>query len=169
MRFAPPAAALSLALVLTASASWGQQRDPQPRAAMLISEGEAALQQGETQRAIDYLEAALTVDPGYTPILIDLAEVARAEQLQGKAIAYYREALVRDPRNVEAISGEGQALAEKGAIEKARATLVRLQSLCGDSCPQAEALSAAIASGPVRDTVQTAEVTLSEEQKASVN
>ena len=168
MRFAPAAAALSLALALTASVSWGQQRDPAPQAAMLIAEGKAALQQGEVQGAIDAFEAALAVDPGYTPTLLHLADAARAEQLQGKAIGYYREALDRDPRNLAAIAGEGEALAEKGAIQKAEATLARLESLCGESCPETRELQAAIAAGAAQP-VQTAEVTLSDEQKAMAN
>ena len=113
MRFAPAAAALSLALALTASVSWGAQREPAPRAAVLIAQGDASMKAGDTQAAIDAYEAALTVDPAYTPLLIHLAEAARQEQLQGKAIRYYREALLRDPRNVAAIAGEGEALVEK--------------------------------------------------------
>ncbi|WP_279349885.1 tetratricopeptide repeat protein [Erythrobacter litoralis] len=168
MRFAPPAAALSLVVALTASVSWGQQRDPAPGAQVLLSQGETALEQGEVQAAIDAFEAALAVDPGYTPTLILLAEASRAEQLQGKAIGYYREALAREPRNIAAIAGEGEALAEKGAIAKAQEMLTRVESLCGGDCPEAQAVSAAIAAGPVTP-VQTAEVTLSEEQKAMMN
>ena len=115
MRFAPAAAALSLALALTASVSWGAQRDPSPRAAVLIAQGQASLDAGDTQAAIDAYEAALTVDPAYTPVLIRLAEAARQEQLQGKAIRYYREALTRDPGNIAAIAGEGEAAQSRQA------------------------------------------------------
>lgn len=148
MHFAPAAAALSLVLAMTASVSVGQDRDPDPRAGMLIAEGQAALRTGDTQAAIDSFEAALAVDPGYTPIFVDLAEAARQDELQGKAIRYYREALDRDPGNIAAIAGEGAALAEKGATEKARLNLAKVQSLCGDSCPETRELAAAIAAGP---------------------
>ena len=159
MRFAPAAAALSLALAMTASVSVGQERDPSPRAAVLIAQGDAALASGDTQGAIDAFEAAMTVDPGYTPILLDLAQAARAEELQGKAIRYYREALTRDPDNLAAIAGEGEALAEKGALEKARQSLAKVQSLCGDSCPETRELAAAIAAGP-HTPIMTAEATV---------
>ena len=159
MRFAPAAAALSLALAMTASVSVGQERDPAPRAAMLIAQGEASLESGDTQAAIDAFEAALTVDPGYTPIFLNLAEAAREEKLQGKAIRYYREALERDPDNLAAMAGEGEALAEKGALEKARLSLAKVQSLCGDSCPETLALANAIAAG-ARAQVVTAEVSV---------
>ena len=168
MRFAPAAAALSLALALTASVSWGAQRDPSPRAAVLIAQGQASLDAGDTQAAIDAYEAALTVDPAYTPVLIRLAEAARQEQLQGKAIRYYREALTRDPGNIAAIAGEGEALVEKGALEKARLNLAKLESLCGASCPETQTLSATIAAGPPA-RVQTAEAVLPEANSPQAN
>ena len=159
MRFAPAAAALSLALAMTASVSVGQTREPDPRAAMLIAQGDAAFQAGDTQGAIDAYEAALTVDPGYTPIFVHLAEAARADELQGKAITYYREALKRDPDNLAAIAGEGAAMAEKGALEKARLTLAKVQSLCGENCPETRELASAIAAGP-HTPVMTAEASV---------
>jgi tetratricopeptide (TPR) repeat protein len=157
MRFAPAAAALSLCLAMTASiTSAGRGDAPDPRAAVLIAQGQAALNAGETQSAIDAFEAALAVDPGHTPIFIELAEAARRSGLQGKAIGYYREALERDPGNFAAISGEGAALVEKGALEKAKRNLARLQSLCGDNCPETVALQSRIASGiPARLAVDT--------------
>ena len=148
MRFAPAAAALSLFLATSASVISAGEREPDPRAGSLIEQGQAALAMGDTQGAIDAYEAALVVDPGYTPIFLELAEVARVEGLQGKAIKYYREALARDPGNFAAISGEGVALVEKGALEKAKRNLARLQSLCGDACPETLSLSERIETGP---------------------
>ncbi len=149
MRFAPAAAALSLCLAMTASiTSAGAGDTPDPRAAALIAQGRAALTAGEPQAAIDAFEAALSVDPGFTPIFIDLAQASRAQGLQGKAIRYYREALERDPGNFAAIAGEGAALVEKGALEKAKRNLAKLQSLCGDACPETVALQGSIARGP---------------------
>ncbi len=158
MRFAPAAAALSLFLATTASVTSANDRDPAPRAAMLIAEGRAALEAGETQAAIDAFEAAMAVDPGFTPLLIELAEASRVEGLQGKAIRYYREALSRDPGNLAAISGEGAALVEKGAVEKAQRNLARLESLCGSECPETMALQTTITAGPpARLAAETAE------------
>ncbi len=157
MRFAAPAAALSLCLAMTASVSVaGDDAAPDPRAAALIAQGQALLANGEPDQAIDALEAALAVDPGYTPIFIDLAEAARQQGLQGKAIRYYRDALARDPGNFAAISGEGAALVEKGALEKAKVNLAKLQSLCGDDCPETVALQSRIARGvPARLAVDS--------------
>lgn len=148
MRFAPAAAALSLFLATTASVTSADNGKADPQAAALIAQGKAALKAGDTQAAIDAYEAALAVDPGYTPIFLELAEAARQDGLQGKAIRYYREALERDPGNFAAISGEGEALVEKGALEKAKRNLARLESLCGTSCPETIALETRIQKGP---------------------
>lgn len=157
MRFAPAAAALSLCLAMSASVlNAGAGDKPDPRAAALIAQGQAALKAGETQAAVDAFEAALAVDPGYTPVFIELAEAARQNGLQGKAIRYYREALAREPGNFAAISGEGAALVEKGALEKAKRNLATLQSLCGDKCPETVALQGTIARGvPARLAADT--------------
>ena len=148
MRFAPAAAALSLFLATTASVTSASDREADPRALALIDQGRAALEAGETQAAIDAFEAALAVDPAHIPIFLDLAEAARRDGLLGKAIRYYREALERDPDNFAAISGEGEALVEKGAVEKAQRNLSRLESLCGSACPETQALQARISAGP---------------------
>lgn len=169
MRYAPAAAALSLALALSASVGFAGPRAPAPRAAMLIADGDAALRAGDSQGAVDAFEAALTVDPGYTPTLLRLAEAARANDLQGKAIRYYRKALEREPKNLEAIAGEGVALAEKGALAKAREKLALVEKACGkDACAPAQALSAAIARGPVV-RIQTAEAVVPNAQPAAAN
>lgn len=146
MRFAPAGVALSLALALTASV--GHSAPPQPldpRAATLVAQGRAALAGGNADGAIDAFEAALAIQPGATAITLDLAEATRRQGLQGKALHYYREALERDPQNLVAISGEGAALVEKGALEKAKRNLTRLQGLCGESCPESRDLATLIA------------------------
>ena len=160
MRFAPAAAALSLLVAVSASVGSAQEAPVDPRAGLLIAEGQAALEAGQPQRAVDALEAAFAIDPQYTPILIALAEAARREGLQGKAIRYYREALTRDPGNFAAIAGEGAALVEEGAIERAERNLAQLESMCGASCPETESLATAIAQGPKNSKVLTAEAVM---------
>lgn len=169
MRLAPAAAALSLALALSASVGFAGPRDPSPRAAALLAQGDAALRSGDAQGAVDAFEAALVVDPAHTPTLLRLAEAARANGLQGKAIRYYRQALAREPKNLDALAGEGAALAEKGAIAKARERLAQVEKACGKSdCGPAAALAAAIARGPA-PRVQTAEAVLPEAKPPQSN
>jgi tetratricopeptide (TPR) repeat protein len=146
MRYTPVAVALSLLAAVTASVSFSAPPRPlDARAAALLSQGRAELAAGRVDAAVDAYEAALTVQPGSTAVLIDLAEATRRQGMQGKALHYYRQALKAEPSNIQAISGEGSALAEKGAIEKARRNLARLEGLCGNDCAEAKRLSAAIA------------------------
>ena len=156
MRFAPAAVALSMLAAVTSSVGYSADREPDPRAAALVAEGRSELASGQYQAAVDSFEAALAIDPAHTPIYLELAEAARAQGLQGKAIHYYREALEREPGNLAAISGEGEALLEKGAVEKARRNLAQLESLCGGECSETRELAAALQRGP-SETVLTAE------------
>jgi len=149
MRYAPPALALSLALAVTGSMGAAKVVEvADPRAQALLTEGRAALIAGQVEAATDAFEAALAVDPGFTGTYLALGDAARKAGLQGKAIHYYRDALQRDPTSLSAIAGEGAAMAEKGAMEKARANLARLEGMCGKACPETQDLSAAIARGP---------------------
>ncbi|MFD1959089.1 tetratricopeptide repeat protein [Novosphingobium panipatense] len=115
------------------------------------------IRSGDLDAAIDAFEAALTVEPGSVAVLLPLADATRRQGLQGKALHYYRVALNRDPRNVAALAGEGVALAEKGATEKAARNLARLQTLCGATCAETQALATAIAKGPTGTRMVTAE------------
>ena len=148
MRYTPAALALSLLAAVTASAGYGAERVPDPRATALVAEGRTELAAGDVQAAIGTFEAALAIDPAQTAIYLDLAEASRAQGLQGKAIHYYREALEHDPNNFAAISGEGEALLEKGAVDKARRNLAQLESLCGNTCAETRDLAAALERGP---------------------
>ena len=148
MRYYPAALALSLLVAVSASVGQAGEYRADPRAEALVVQGRALLAGGDTQGAIGSFEAALAIDPGYYDVFLDLAEAARRDGLQGKAIHYYREALERDPDNVAALSGEGGAMVEKGAVEKARRNLARIEGLCGKDCNEAQQLAAVIARGP---------------------
>ena len=154
MRFAPAAFALAMLVAVTGSAGSarvGQTTDPRARA--LLDSGRAVLARGDVDAATDSFEAALTLDPGNPSAYLALGDAARSAGLQGKAIHYYREALSRDPNNLAALSGEGEAMAEKGALEKARGNLARLEGLCGRTCPEAAKLASVIAKGPIAKVV----------------
>ena len=167
MRFTPAALALSLLVAVTSSVSFSAPRDSlNPRAASLLAEGRAAMAIGRIDDAIDAFEAALVVQPGDVSIFLNLADATRIQGMQGKALHYYREALKDDPRNLLAIAGEGAALAEKGAIQKAERNLVRLQGMCGKDCAAVRELASVIAKSPservVRADAMTTEPVISE-------
>ena len=160
MRYTPVAIALSLAAAVTSSVlSSAPSEALDPRAAALVAQGQQELAGGRPQEAISAFEAALTVQPGNVQVLVELANATRRTGLQGKAIHYYREALAADPRNLSAIAGEGAALAEKGASEKAGRNLAQLKSLCGGDCAETRQLAAAIARGPTVRVVSASAVT----------
>ena len=53
-------------------------------------------------------------------------------------------------------------MVEKGALEKARRNLSRLEGLCGKGCAETAELSAAIARGPAPKVVSAEAVTTDE-------
>ena len=146
MRFSPAAMALSLALAITASAGFSQSAEysVDPRSTALLDKGYAAQQQGDFDTATGLYESALAVDPGNRAAFIALAQVARVQQLPGKAIRLYREALELNPNDLTALSGQGEALIQRGAVEKARRNLARIKALCTGSCPEEAQLLAAL-------------------------
>ncbi len=160
MRYTPAALALALLAGVTASNGYSAPTVPlDPRAAALLQTGRAALSAGQLEDAMLDFEAALAIQPGHVAIYLNLAEAARKQGMQGKALHYYRVALKLDPGNLYAVAGEGEALVEKGAVEKAKLSYDRLVALCGKAgCPQAKGLAAAIAKGPAKEVVTAEQV-----------
>jgi tetratricopeptide (TPR) repeat protein len=159
MRYYPAALALSLLCGVTASVS--NSAPPQmmdPRAGALQAQGRAALATGDADKATDSFEAALAIQPGNRALVMDLADAARRQGMQGKALHYYRVVLESDPENLTALAGEGAALAEKGALEKARRNLARISGMCGGNCPEVRFLASAIARGPAPKMVSAEDV-----------
>ena len=125
----------------------------------MLKQGRIELRAGRVNEAVDAFEAALVRQPGSVTVLIRLAEATRESGLQGKALHYYREALEADPRNLMAIAGEGAALVEKGAVEKARRNLARLEGICGSDCDETRQLASVISRGPAKQIVTAEAVT----------
>jgi len=158
MRFAPVAIGLSLMLATVSSNSLGQRPDSQidPRSVALVAQADGLRKAGDLSGANDLLESALAVDPRNRAAFIALAEIARAQSLPGKAIRLYFEALAIEPNDLVALSGQGEAMVEKGAVERAKQNLARIKSICRVECVPAKTLAAAITKGPP-PTVVTAQ------------
>ena len=150
MRFTSVAAAASLALVSISTSLHGQRPDDQidPRSMALVQQAKAARAAGNLDGATDLLETAAAVDPRNRQAFILMASIAQARGLPGRAIRLYREALLLEPNDVDALSGQGEAMVAKGAVERARQNLARVRTLCKGACPQAETLAATITKGP---------------------
>lgn len=158
MRFLPVASALSLGLLTISGAGLSQKPDSQinPRSLALQKQGEAALAAGNLTAAQDSLEAAMVVDPKNRGGYVALGKLAQAQQMPGKAIRYYKDALLLEPNDLTALAAEGDALVQRGAVQRAKDNLARIQAICKTGCPQATTLAAAIAKGPPAP-VQTAQ------------
>lgn len=159
MRVTTVSVAVALTFLSVSTSLYAQRADNQvdPRSMALLREGRAERIAGRLDSAIDHLESALVVDPRNRGAYIQLAEVARARDLPGQAIRYYREALQLEPNDREALLGQGEALVFKGAMTQARENLDRLRTLCGmGSCPEGDRLSASIEAGPPADAEEPA-------------
>ncbi|UAK22971.1 tetratricopeptide repeat protein [Sphingomonas nostoxanthinifaciens] len=160
MRFSPAALALAATLATLSSSSMGQKPDAQidPRSMALLAQGEGLLKAGNTAGAEDALETALAVDPRNRAAFVALGHVATAQNLPGKAVRFYRSALTLDPNDVSALAGQGEAMVQKGAVERAKVNLARINQLCKAPCAVSTQLAAVIAKGPP-PAVQTAQAT----------
>jgi tetratricopeptide (TPR) repeat protein len=156
MRITPIALAAAIALATIASAGVGQRPDDQidPRSTALVREAQAHSAAGRHNEAIDLLETALAVDARNRTAFIALARVAQAQRLPGKAIRFYASALQLEPNDADALAGQGEAYVQRGAVDRARANLTRLRTLCGQNCAQATQLAAVIQRGPPADVLQ---------------
>lgn len=150
MRLTPVALSVALALATMASAGHGQRADDQidARSMALLQQGQALTAAGQPDQAIDALESALVVDPRNRAAYVALARVAQAQKLPGKAIRLYAEALKLEPNDVNALAGQGEALVQRGAVERAKRNLEKLKTACRSPCQQATILASVIAKGP---------------------
>ena len=150
MRLTPIALSVALAVATMTSAGHGQRPDDQidAQSLALLKEGQALTAAGKHDQAIDTLESALVVDPRNRAAYVALARVAQAQKLPGKATRLYAEALALEPNDVSALAGQGEALVQRGAVERAKRNLDRIKTLCKEPCPHATTLAGVIAKGP---------------------
>lgn len=155
MRLSPIALTIALGVATIASAGHGQRPDDQidARSVALTRQGEALTASAQYDAAIDVLETALVVDPRNRAAYRALGRVAQEQKLPGKAVGLYEEALRLEPNDVSALAGQGEALVQRGAVERAKLNLEKVRKLCADPCPQAMTLAAAIQKGPPAEVV----------------
>ena len=156
MRFSTVAVAAALTVVSVSTSLSGQRPDTQidARSLQLLAQGRSLKAAGNLDGATDMLETAVAVDPRNRAAFVELGKVAEARELPGKAIRLYREALLLEPNDVNALAGQGEAMVAKGAVERARQNLAKVRALCKSACPQATTLASVIAKGPPITTAQ---------------
>lgn len=150
MRLLPVALALGLGLATMSTSVNSQRADDQiaPLSLAYQARGDALTASSQFPAAIDALETALVVDPRNRGAYRSLARVASAQGLYGKAIKLYGEVLAIEPNDLAALAGQGDAMVQRGAVDRARANLERIRKLCATGCAQVTQLSSAIAKGP---------------------
>lgn len=167
MRLLPIAISATIVAATLSSAGYSKQQGGEQidaRSVSLTREGQNELSIGQYDKARDSFETALAVDPRNRAAYIGLGRAALGMKMPGKAIGFYAEALAIEPNDVVALAGQGEAMVERGAVDRAKQNLEKVRSLCGEPCPQAQSLAAAIAKGP---PVVTAEAVTPEATKAN--
>jgi Tfp pilus assembly protein PilF len=161
MRFSPPAVALAVGLSLVSSAGHTKRGDDviKPLSVAMTADGKAALAAEKYDAAVDALETALAIDPRNRDAIVTLAMVAQKQGLTGKAIRYYREALLIEPNDVAILAGQGKVLVERGALAKAKLNLTRITQLCPTVCAEQTVLAAAIEKGAAAPAMAVQAVT----------
>lgn len=129
-----------------------------PASVKWATAGDAALAKGQAGPAIDAFENALAVDPKNNRAFLGIARAYEFQGLPGRAVKYYREALVINPNDLGALEGQGKALIARGANTRAKVNLDRIKTLCKGDCPEAKRLEVALAAPPVVAPTASAEV-----------
>ena len=141
---------VGVAGALVAAPVSSQKPDDQinPVSLELMRKGETLLAEGKFVEADDALEASLVVDPRNRAAFVVMARVAQKQKLFGQAIRFTNKALQLEPRDLDALAVQGEAMVELGAVARAQQNLQKLQMICRQGCPQVGQLSAAISRGP---------------------
>jgi tetratricopeptide (TPR) repeat protein len=98
-----------------------------------------------------YDEALTALNAVKVPDSMTFTMIGYATRKMGnydEGLAYYAKALALDPQNVNTHEYLGEAYAEKGKLDLAKAELVKVSAVCGTTCEQYQDLSKAIAGTP---------------------
>ena len=109
----------------------------------LYAQGRALALAGRYAEALDALTAVRNQNDSMVLTMIGYAK--RKSGSFDEGMAYYRRALAIDPKNVNTREYLGEAYAEKGRMDLAKAELVKVEALCGTECEQYQDLAKAIA------------------------
>jgi len=109
----------------------------------LYEQGRALALAGRYAEALGALEAVRNQNDSMVLTMIGYAK--RKSGSFDEGMAYYQRALAIDPKNVNTREYLGEAYAEKGRMDLAKAELTKVEALCGKECEQYQDLAKAIA------------------------
>jgi tetratricopeptide (TPR) repeat protein len=108
----------------------------------LLEQGTALAKAGRYDDALQVFAAAK--DRNDSQLLTMIGYATRKLGQYDEGVAYYHQALAINPDNVNTHEYLGEAYAEMGQIELAKAELTKVEALCGTECEQYEDLAKAI-------------------------
>ena len=112
----------------------------------LYDQGRALALAGDYEKALDSLNAIR--DKNDAMVLTMIGHSERKSGNYDTGLAFYAKALVIDPTNINTHEYLGEAYAEKGQLDLAKAELVKVAAVCGTTCEQYQDLAKAIAGKP---------------------
>ncbi len=112
----------------------------------LYAEGRDRALAGEYEKALVLLKAVKNQND--SDVLTMIGYATRKLGRYDEGVAYYHRALALNPDNVNTHEYLGEAYAETGRIDLAKAELGKVEALCGTECEQYEDLAKAIAGEP---------------------
>ena len=98
-----------------------------------------------------YDEALTALNAIESPDSMTFTMIGYAKRKLGKydeGLAFYQKALALDPNNINTHEYLGEAYAEKGKLDLAKAELVKVSAVCGTTCEQYQDLAKVIAGTP---------------------
>ncbi len=112
----------------------------------LYDQGRVLALAGAYENALDSLNAIRNKNDAMVLTMIGYSERKMGNYDAG--LAYYAKALAIDPANINTHEYLGEAYAEKGKLDLAKAELVKVKAVCGTTCEQYQDLAKAIAGTP---------------------
>jgi tetratricopeptide (TPR) repeat protein len=112
----------------------------------LYTQGRDLALAGRYAEALTALEAVKNQNDSMVLTMIGYSKRKMGNYDEG--VAFYAKALAIDPNNVNTHEYLGEAYAEKGKLDLAKAELVKVASVCGTTCEQYQDLAKAIAGTP---------------------
>lgn len=115
----------------------------------LYSQGRDLALAGRYDEALTALSAVKNQNDAMVLTMIGYSKRKLGNYDEG--LAYYQRALAIEPNNTNTREYLGEAYAEKGKLDLAKAELVKISAVCGTTCEQYQDLAKAIAGKPDAD------------------
>jgi tetratricopeptide (TPR) repeat protein len=112
----------------------------------LYTQGRDLALAGRYAEALTALEAVKNQNDAMVLTMIGYSKRKLGNSDEG--LAFYQRALAIEPNNVNTHEYLGEAYAEKGKLDLAKAELVKVAAVCGTTCEQYQDLAKAIAGAP---------------------